>query len=39
MTSPIEGHLSYIHSVSESCGAELLTKMHSYLCLLDFHDL
>jgi hypothetical protein len=35
----IEGHLRYIHYVRESCVDGLLTKMHSYLWLLDFHDL
>ena len=35
----IEGHLSHIHCVSESYAEELLTQMHSYLWLFDFHDL
>ncbi len=34
-----DDHLSYILYVSESYVEELLTKMHSCLCLLDFHDL
>lgn len=35
----IEGHLSYIHCVSESYAEEFLPQMHSYLWLFDFHDL
>lgn len=34
-----EGQLRYIRYVNESYGEGLLTKMHSYLWLLDFHDL
>jgi hypothetical protein len=34
-----EDHLSYILCAREGCEEELLTKMHSYLWLLDFHDL
>jgi hypothetical protein len=37
--SDIEGQLRDIHYVSESCVDGLLTKMRSYLWLLDFHDL
>jgi len=38
-SSQIEGHLRYIRYVRESCVEGLLTKMRSYLWLLDFHDL
>jgi hypothetical protein len=37
--SHLEGHLRYIHYVRESCVEGLLTRMHSSLWLLDFHDL
>jgi len=38
-SSNFEGQLRYIRYVNESYVEGLLTKMRSYLWLLDFHDL